>query len=51
MAQLLSKFRLDYSTLTMLQLNDRPKPITIEFFETLIDDFKTDQEVDPNGSI
>lgn len=48
MADLLSKFRLNYSSLTMVQLADKPKPSTIEFFETLIDDFRTDQEVDVN---
>lgn len=51
MEHLLSKFRLNYTSLTMVDLSEKPKASTIEFFETLIDDFRTDQEVDFNGKL
>ncbi|KAB0800350.1 hypothetical protein PPYR_06090 [Photinus pyralis] len=40
MANLLSKFRLDYSSLQMVQLSDKPKPKTVEFFDTIIEDYR-----------
>ncbi|KAF5270453.1 hypothetical protein FQR65_LT17843 [Abscondita terminalis] len=39
MANLLSKFRLDYSSLQMVQISDKPNPRTVEFFDTLLEDF------------
>ncbi|KAK4881311.1 hypothetical protein RN001_004630 [Aquatica leii] len=39
MANLLSKFRLDYSSLQMVQISDKPNPKTVEFFNTVIEDF------------
>lgn len=50
MANLLSKFRLEYSSIKMVQISDKPKANTIEFFETLIDDFRTDEDVTPEGN-
>lgn len=46
MANLLAKFRLDYSSLQMVQIIDKPKPKTIEFFNTLIEDFKAKDDTD-----
>lgn len=40
MANLLSKFRLDYSSLTMVYLADTPKPESQQFFDTILEDFK-----------
>lgn len=41
MANLLSKFRIDYSTLTMVQdITEKPKNSTIQLFESLIADFR-----------
>lgn len=40
MANLLSKFRLDYSSIKMVQISDKPSEATLELFDTIIDDFK-----------
>lgn len=40
MANLLSKFRLDYSSIKMVQISDKPQDSTIELFNYLIQDFK-----------
>ncbi|KAF5306750.1 hypothetical protein FQA39_LY01508 [Lamprigera yunnana] len=40
MANLLSKFRLDYSSLQMVQISDKPNAKTVEFFDTLIEEYK-----------
>lgn len=48
MANLLSKFRLDYSSLTMVSLADKPQDATIAFFDDLLKGFKTEDE---NGNI
>ncbi|KAK5649405.1 hypothetical protein RI129_000434 [Pyrocoelia pectoralis] len=45
MANLLSKFRLDYSSLQMVQISDKPKLKTVEFFDTIIEDYRD------NGSV
>ncbi|XP_045483258.1 bumetanide-sensitive sodium-(potassium)-chloride cotransporter isoform X2 [Harmonia axyridis] len=42
MANLLTKFRLEYSSLEMVSLSDKPKDDTIEFFNELLKDFKTE---------
>ncbi|KAL3280368.1 hypothetical protein HHI36_017857 [Cryptolaemus montrouzieri] len=42
MANLLSKFRLNYSSLEMVSLSDRPQESTIEFFNNLLKDFRTE---------
>ncbi|KAF2899446.1 hypothetical protein ILUMI_06729 [Ignelater luminosus] len=46
MASLLSKFRLDYSSLQMVQISDKPKQKTVEFFNTIIEDFRSKDESD-----
>lgn len=51
MADLLGKFRLEYSSLTMVQLSDRPKEETIALFNTLIEDFRTTEETLINGKL
>lgn len=45
MANLLSKFRLDYYSLQMVSIADKPQDTTIEFFNDLIDRFITNDEV------
>lgn len=42
MANLLTKFRLEYSSLEMVSLSDKPKDDTIEFFNELLQDFRTE---------
>lgn len=42
MANLLSKFRLEYSSLEMVSISDKPQDSTIEFFNNLLTDFKVD---------
>lgn len=49
MANLLGKFRINYSSLVMVQISDKPKESTIDFFNNLIADFRTDQEINENG--
>lgn len=41
MAHLLTKFRLEYSSLKMVSLSDRPKDETIKFFDDLLTSVKT----------
>lgn len=50
MANLLAKFRIDYSSLLMVQISDKPRESTVEFFNTLIADFRTDDEVSGQGN-
>lgn len=40
MANLLSKFRIDYSCLKMVQISDKPKESSIDFFNSIISNFK-----------
>lgn len=49
MANLLSKFRLDYSSLQMVQISDKPKEKTQEFFDSIIEDFKIKNDKESNG--
>lgn len=49
MASLLSKFRLDYSSLQMVQISDKPKPKTVEFFNTIIEDFRIKDDNEGDG--
>ncbi|XP_044762363.1 bumetanide-sensitive sodium-(potassium)-chloride cotransporter [Coccinella septempunctata] len=42
MANLLTKFRLEYSSLEMVSLSEKPQQDTIEFFNGLLKDFKTE---------
>lgn len=51
MANLLAKFRINYSSLVMVQISEKPKDSTVEFFNTLIADFRTDQDINENGKI
>lgn len=51
MANLLSKFRLDYYSLKMVWISDKPQDSTIKFFDDLLKDFRTNQDVDKNGSL
>ncbi|XP_057662624.1 bumetanide-sensitive sodium-(potassium)-chloride cotransporter isoform X1 [Diorhabda carinulata] len=48
MANLLSKFRLDYFSLQMVSIGDKPQDTTIEFFNDLIARFVTNGEVEEN---
>lgn len=48
MANLLLKFRLNYSSLKMVSLNDKPQDSTIKFFETLLQDFRTSEDIKEN---
>ncbi|XP_028130937.1 bumetanide-sensitive sodium-(potassium)-chloride cotransporter isoform X2 [Diabrotica virgifera virgifera] len=45
MAHLLSKFRLDYYSLQMVSIGDKPQDSTIEFFNELLTRFITTEEV------
>lgn len=45
MAFLLSKFRLNYSSLQIVSLNDKPQESTIKFFNDMISDFRTNDDV------
>ncbi|KAL4717185.1 hypothetical protein ACJJTC_017072 [Scirpophaga incertulas] len=50
MASLLSKFRIDYSALTMIpDINKKPKDATLAYFEKLIAPFRTADDKDENG--
>lgn len=40
MAHLLSKFRLNYTSLKMVSLTDKPQDDTMSMFKSLVDDFK-----------
>lgn len=41
MANLLSKFRIDYSSLTMVQdITEKPKPETVQMFNGLLNGFR-----------
>jgi hypothetical protein len=45
MANMLSKFRLDYSSLTMLQsITDKPQPETVRLFENIIEKFRESEQ-------
>jgi hypothetical protein len=48
MAHLLAKFRIDYTSLTMVVgITDEPQPTTTEYFNKILEGFKeTDQNVD-----
>lgn len=37
MANLLSKFRIDYSCLKMVQITDKPKEATLQFFNEILE--------------
>lgn len=50
MAHLLTKFRLQYSSLKMVSLFDKPSDSTIEFFDSLLTKFRT-QEAAENGML
>lgn len=51
MASLLSKFRLEYSSLEMVNISDKPADSTIQFFDSLLENFKTPCDVKENGNI
>lgn len=40
MANLLSKFRLNYTVLKMVSISDKPKPETIRMFNEIIENFR-----------
>ncbi|KAJ8965882.1 hypothetical protein NQ314_003862 [Rhamnusium bicolor] len=44
MAHLLSKFRLDYSSLKMVSISDKPQNETIKLFDSLLNQFRTNGE-------
>ncbi|KAK9736670.1 Amino acid permease [Popillia japonica] len=48
MANLLSKFRLEYSSLKMVNISDKPSDSTIQFFDSLLEHFKTPVDVKEN---
>ncbi|CAH0553671.1 unnamed protein product [Brassicogethes aeneus] len=48
MAHLLSKFRLNYSSLKMVSLSDKPQDKTIYWFDNLLKDFKNNDETKEN---
>ncbi|CAG9818005.1 unnamed protein product, partial [Phaedon cochleariae] len=48
MAHLLSKFRLDYYSLKMVSICDRPQDATIHFFENLLSNFRTSLDIQEN---
>ncbi|KAJ8946616.1 hypothetical protein NQ318_007219 [Aromia moschata] len=48
MAQLLSKFRLDYSSLKMVSISDKPEDKTIQFFDELLARVRTNEDVQGN---
>ncbi|KAI4458081.1 solute carrier family 12 cation cotransporter [Holotrichia oblita] len=48
MANLLSKFRLEYSSLKMVNISDKPSDSTIQFFDSLLEHFKTPVDVKDN---
>lgn len=41
MANLLAKFRIDYSGLKMVQISDKPKESTVQFFDNILDNCVT----------
>jgi hypothetical protein len=50
MASLLSKFRIDYSALTMVpDITKKPKDSTLAYFEKLIAPFRTEDDKDEHG--
>jgi hypothetical protein len=51
MAFLLSKFRLNYSSLKIVSISDKPQESTIKFFNDMLEDFRTSEEVAENGKI
>lgn len=51
MANLLSKFRLEYSSLKMVNISDKPSDSTIQFFDSLLEHFKTPVDVKENGNL
>ncbi|KAG5884017.1 hypothetical protein JTB14_018579, partial [Gonioctena quinquepunctata] len=51
MAHLLSKFRLDYYSLKMVSISDKPQDSTIQFFDTLLTRFRTNDEVEENDCL
>lgn len=50
MADLLFKFRINYSSLKIVSLSDKPQAETIVFFNDLIKDFISKEEVAENGN-
>lgn len=49
MASLLSKFRIDYASLTMVvDITSKPKPETMKFFNDVLKQFKEREEVKAN---
>jgi solute carrier family 12 sodium/potassium/chloride transporter 2 len=48
MAFLLSKFRLNYSSLKIVSISDKPQESTIKFFNDMLEDFRTSEEVAEN---
>lgn len=50
MENLLAKFRLNYSSLEMVQISDRPKDSTQQFFSTLIEDYRAGDNNERNGT-
>ena len=48
MASLLSKFRIDYQSLTMVSgMTEAPQPETVNFFNSLVEGFSEENVVDP----
>ncbi|XP_077285790.1 sodium potassium chloride cotransporter [Arctopsyche grandis] len=52
MANLLSKFRIDYSSLTMVQdITEKPKPATVQMFDGIINGFRESEVSRPDCKI
>ncbi|XP_074028973.1 sodium potassium chloride cotransporter [Leptinotarsa decemlineata] len=51
MAHLLTKFRLDYFSLKMVSISDKPQNSTVEFFDELLTPFRTKDEVGENDCL
>lgn len=51
MANLLSKFRIDYACLKMVQISDKPKESTTEFFNSIISNINKDNAPEGNVNI
>ncbi|XP_017780455.1 PREDICTED: bumetanide-sensitive sodium-(potassium)-chloride cotransporter [Nicrophorus vespilloides] len=51
MADLLMKFRLKYYSLEMVQISDKPKASTIEFFDNLIEGFLVEDATAEEGKV
>lgn len=49
MANLLSKFRLNYTVLKMVSISDKPKPETIRMFNGIIENFRNANVEDSEG--